>query len=211
MKRYDCLKILSNYVKDDDLVVTSLGGLMDEWHNLRPSEANLPLHILGVISPLSLGLSIALPKKRIICIDTDGSLFLNIGALCTIGNEQPANLIIYVLDNECYECIGGYPTPSAGNTDIATIAKGCGIKGARTVNSEEQFEQESKKAFEGKGPSFIVCKIEPGTERYPAEKRIPWDGFELKYRFIRFIEKTEGITIKPPEERYDFRADEKKK
>ncbi len=211
MKRYDCLEIISSHVNEDDLVITSLGGLMDEWHNLRPTGANLSLHILGVISPISLGLAVALPHRRVVCLETDGSLLLNLGALCTIGNEKPRNLSIFVMDNECYECIGGYPTASAGNTDFAAIARGCGITNVESVTRLNQLEQAARKASKLKELSFVVCKLEPGTKKFPLEKRIPWDGFELKYRFIRHVEQLEGITIKPPEERYDFRADEQKR
>jgi thiamine pyrophosphate-dependent acetolactate synthase large subunit-like protein len=211
MKRYDCLKIIRPYVRDEDLVITSLGGLMDEWYNLRPSDRNLPLHNLGVITPLALGLAIALPRRRIVCLDTDGSVFLNLGMLCTLGNQRPRNLRVFVMDNACYECIGGYPTPSGGRSDIAAMARGAGVDNAVSVSSPEQLEEEARKAFGADALSYVVCRVEPGTERFPVEKRIPWDGFELKYHFIREVERLEGITIKPPEHHYDFQADQKNK
>lgn len=37
MKRFDCLRVINRYISQDDLVVVSLGGVVDEWHNIRPS------------------------------------------------------------------------------------------------------------------------------------------------------------------------------
>jgi len=44
-----------------------------------------------------------LPHRQIIAIETDGSILMNVGILCTMGAERPANLTIVVLDNELYE------------------------------------------------------------------------------------------------------------
>jgi len=199
MKRYDCLQVLAKHVKDEDLVVNSLGGLVDEWYNLRP-YGSLTLEILGSITPVAFGLAVALPHRRIVCIDTDGSLFMNTGVMCTLGNQRPKNLVVYVLDNECYECIGGPPTPSAGNVDITKMAQGAGIDSAVEVRNIDEFTVATEEAFTNEGLSFIVCKIKPGTVTFPPEKRMPTDGFEDMYNFVRYIEKLEGIVIKPPAE-----------
>jgi len=197
MKRYDCLKVLNEYVTEEDLVITSLGGLIEEWHSIRPSDGNMSFHILGTHTPLALGLALALPHRRVICIDTDGSLFLNLGVLCTLGNQRPKNLIVYILDNKCYECIGGPRTPSAGNVDIAKMAIGAGIERAIDVHDLEEFDRVTKDAFNTKALSFIVCKVEPGTKVFPKEKWKRTDGIEDKYKFLRYIEKLEGKMIKP--------------
>jgi len=204
MTRYDALRTIRPFVEDDDLVITSLGGLMDEWHTLRPSDGNLPLHILGVISPLALGLAVARPNRRIFCFDTDGSFFLNPGTLCTLGREKPENLMVVVFDNRCYECIGGYPTPSAGGTDIAAMARGAGIEHAVKVDSVDALEDVMRSRLNTGGLAYVVCAIDRGTEHIPQDQRIPYDGFELKYKFLRHVERLEGIVIKPPEMRYHF-------
>ena len=198
MKRYESLKVLRRFVGKDDLVVVSLGGVVDEWHEVRPSGGNLFLEILGSITPVALGLAIALPHRRVFSLDTDGSFFMNTGVLCTLGNRQPENLTVIILDNECYECIGGPPTPSSGVVDIAKMAVGAGITSAQTVRTAEELEQALTVASKRKGLSYIVSKLEPGTVHFPLEKRKISDGFEDKYNFLRHVERLENMVIKPP-------------
>jgi len=198
MKRLDCLKVINRFISPDDLVVVSLGGVVDEWHNVRPSGGNLFLEILGGITPVALGLAVALPHRKIFSLDTDGSFYMNTGVLCTLGNLQPQNLTVIMLDNGCYECIGGPPTPSAGGVDIAGMAAGAGIRNARSVRTLEELEEALAEAGRRKGLSYIVLKLEPGTVRYPIEKRKISDGLEDKYNFLRHVERLEKIIIKPP-------------
>jgi len=198
MKRFDGLKVINRFISPDDLVVVSLGGVVDEWHNVRPSGGNLFLEILGGITPVALGLAVALPHRQVFSLDTDGSFFMNTGVLCTLGNLQPPNLTVIMLDNGCYECIGGPPTPSAGVVDIAKMAAGAGITTAGSARTLGELEQAHTEGGQRKGLSYIVLKLEPGTVRFPLEKRKISDGLEDKYNFLRHVERLEKIIIKPP-------------
>lgn len=199
MKRFDCLKSIAANLRADDLAVIALGGIIDEWNHLRPSDSNLFLKIMGSITAVAFGLADSLPHRRVLSLDTDGSLLLNMGILCTIGNEQPANLVTLVMDNECYEVIGAAPTHTARNVDLAAIARGSGIRSAVTVRSVEEMERELGAAFGRKEPGFIVAKLEVGTTVFPEEQRKRTDGHEDKYRFVRYIEDSERLTIIPRE------------
>jgi thiamine pyrophosphate-dependent acetolactate synthase large subunit-like protein len=197
MKRYDCLDILKNFLKDEDLVVTSVGGVANEWYNLRAAGSLINM-CLGIPTAMCFGLALALPHRRVVCLETDGSLFLNLGVLCTLGSYRPKNLIVYVLDNECYESIGCFPTASAVNADIEKLAVGAGIAKAVTVRTPEEFKTATEQVFSENELNLIVCKIEPGAVKLPSHKRKPTDEFEDKYNFIRYIEKLENIAIKLP-------------
>lgn len=199
MKRYECLKVLASCLTGDELAVIALGGMIDEWHSLRPSEKNLFLKIMGSITPVAYGIADSLPHRKVLSLDTDGSMLLNMGILCTIGNEQPKNLITVVMDNECYEVIGRPPTHTSGNVDLAAMARGAGIKNAVAVSTLEEFEAEFKAALGKEEPGFIVAKLEPGTMVFPEEERKRTDGHEDKYRFVRYIEDSEKVTIIPRE------------
>jgi thiamine pyrophosphate-dependent acetolactate synthase large subunit-like protein len=199
MKRFDCLKIIASHLQGDELVVVALGGMIDEWHHLRPSDKNLFLKIMGSITPVAFGIAGSLPHRRVISLDTDGSLLINLGILCTIGNEQPKNLLTIIMDNECYEVIGGPPTHTAYNVDLSAMARGAGIKGAVLVRTPGEFESALTSAMNTDGPGFIVAKLEKGTTVFPEEERKRTDGFEDKYRFVRYIEDSEKVTIIPRE------------
>ena len=199
MKRYEFLEVLADHVTDE-LAVIALGGTIGEWDHLRPSPKNLFLKIMGSITAVAFGIARALPNRKVISLDTDGSLLLNMGILPTLGNEQPKNLVVFVLDNECYEVIGSPPTHTkSGRVDMAGIAKGAGVEKAVTVRTLEEAKVAIKEALSTDGPTVVVAKLERGTKVFPEEERKRTDGIEDKYRFVRHIEDLEGITIIPRE------------
>ncbi len=200
MERYDCMKILASKLKDE-LVILSLGGSVDEWYNAAPHmrEASLFQQQLGCVTPEAFGLSIGLPHRRIVALDTDGGLFFNLGILATLANERPKNLMVVVWDNECYQSIGGPPThTAAGIVELSAIARGAGIKNAYVVRDLATFEKLCDEGLQADELYFIVAKV--GKTVAPGLKRKHSDGIEDKYVFVRYVEKTEDVTIMGPSE-----------
>jgi sulfopyruvate decarboxylase subunit beta len=191
MKRYDCLKAIAPHF-GEELVVTNLGAVRHEWQALRPHPGNYHLQNLGLTSSMALGLALALPRRKVVAFDGDGSLLLNLGSLATIANQHPKNLIHVVFDNECYESSRGAPTATAGQADLAAIARGAGFANVTTVNAVAEFEQEFLRALKTNDLSFILAKVEVGAGDVPAAAL---DSAENKYLFVRYIEKSENLKI----------------
>src|SRR5437763_13955481 len=105
MRRFDCLKALSGEAKDS-LVVSSVGATTLEWHALRPSDGNFRVRTLGLCSSIALGMALGLPHRKIIALDGDGSLLMNLCSLPTIARKKPRNLIHIVFANEAEEAAG---------------------------------------------------------------------------------------------------------
>ncbi len=195
VSRFECLQFLAEVV-EDALVLTWGNGTRREWGHLHPSPPSLFTSALGYTTPMGLGLALALPHRRVVVIDTDGGIVFNPGVLCTLGNLRPANLKVFVIDNECYESIGGMPTATAGRTDLAAMATGTGIEQAETTRTLEEFKEATKRALAHKAFYFIVAKVEKVTKEVPP---IFTDGIQAKYNFVGYIEETEKIhVITPP-------------
>ena len=113
MIRIDCLKALKAMLPNDTLVVVTLGVTTDEFYDLGHRDASMYLPAMGCNTPVGLGLATALPHRRVLVLDSDGSLLMSLGILTTVAAQAPRNLGIIVFDNQCYESIGGSPTPSA--------------------------------------------------------------------------------------------------
>lgn len=192
MKRHDCLKRLAPRVTDQDLVVISLGGTGLEWNDARPGDNNLFLVAMGCNTPVALGLALALPHRRVVLLETDGSLLLTLGAVCTLANEAPPNLRVFVFDNQGYERVEHHVSATSGRTDLAAIARGAGIEAATTARTLEEFDALAARVMAGPGLSFVVAKVEPGIAAVAPR---PGDGLEDKYRFVRYIERLEGRPI----------------
>lgn len=191
MKRYDCLRTIAPHF-GDELVVTNLGAVRHEWQALRPHHGNYHLQNLGLTSSMALGLALALPHRKVVALDGDGSLLLNLGSLATIANQHPRNLVHIVFDNECYESSRGAPTATAGQADLAAVARGCGLANVITARTVAEFEQVFLQTFKDKDLYFILAKVESGAGDVPAAAL---DSQENKYLFVRYIEKSENLKI----------------
>jgi thiamine pyrophosphate-dependent acetolactate synthase large subunit-like protein len=179
----------------DQLVVTNVARTGFEWRMASQREGNLYTMGMGLVTPVVLGLALSLPHRGVIALDGDGSILLNLGALATVGNCAPANFVSVIFDNASYASAGGLPTATSGRTNLVEIAKGAGISNAVGVSTIQEFTAAATAALAGNGPWVIVAKVV--AEKPPVQPKL-MDGRENKYRFVRYIEQTEGrIILKP--------------
>jgi len=192
MKRFECLQAIAPLIKDE-LFVTTAGGATAEWNAVWPSDGNIQVKTLGLCSSIGLGVALALPKRKVFVFDGDGALWMNLGSLATIGLHQPKNLIHICWDNQQYESSGGEPTvATAGRIDFAAIARDAGIKSSVAAATVDELKAAVSHALRQDGPHFIWARIEAGRAEAPPLK---YDELENKYRFVRYVEDTEGINI----------------
>ena len=168
MKRFDCLKLLAPLVDEHMLAVTSLSTNTPFWFNVRPQGPNFFALNMGLCLPFALGLSVAFPKRKIIAIDSDGSLMNDSSSLITVADVNPANLVAFVMDNGSYAFMGS--TFTTRRTDLAKMAQGAGIANTGTVTTLEEFSAAAKQAMENVGPTLIVAKVERDPGRVSADR-----------------------------------------
>jgi len=194
MIRYQCLELLAARMTDQ-LVVTSQSGQRIEWAHLSKHEGNLLVGMMGCAIGVATGLALALPHRKVIALDSDGSVLLSLFNLATLGNLRPKNLVVYVFDNGVYSGSRiSYPTATSGNTDLEAMARGAGVENAHTVRDIDDFEQRGLNALVRNELGFYVCKVEESL----MHREIPRPDLDLaenKYRFVRYLERTEGKTI----------------
>lgn len=194
MKRLDCLKAISDKV-GDALVVCSAGGATTEWYHVHPSEGNFRSRTLGLVSSIGLGLALALPHRKVIVLDGDGSALMNLCGLPTAAFAAPGNLIHIVFDNQVYESSAASITATAGPTDLVAVARGAGFPRALWANSVDEFLRAVTQALAGNELTFIGVRVEHGRTDLPP---IVIDDTENKYRFMRHLERLEGHPIFGP-------------
>ena len=191
MKRFDCLKLVAAEAKDA-LVVSSAGAMTLEWNSLRPGDGNFRVRTLGLCSSIALGMALGLPHRKIIALDGDGSLLMNLCSLPTIARMHPSNLLHIVFDNEVYEASGSKKTATACGTDLVGVARAAGIKNSGWANNLSEFGKTILAGMTANELTFIGAKVT--TERTEVSP-YPLDEVENKYRFIRHVERTEQVEI----------------
>ena len=175
MKRYDCLKLLAPMVDEHTFAVTSLSTNAPFWFNVRPEGPNFFALNMGLCIPFALGLTAAFPKRKVIALDSDGSLMVDSSSLITVADVNPLNFVVIVFDNGSYARMG--TTFTTRRTDLEKIAQGAGIANTATVQSEEALFAAVQQALETNGPHFIVAKVEPDRVRVKGDPHRTYGRF----------------------------------
>ncbi len=101
--RKEALKAIARFVNDTDIVLPVYSTAFD-WIDIRPNLLNYVSHgAMGLASSHALGLALGRPDRRVIVLDGDGSLLMNIGTLVTTAEAAPKNLYHFVMENGTYE------------------------------------------------------------------------------------------------------------
>jgi thiamine pyrophosphate-dependent acetolactate synthase large subunit-like protein len=175
----------------DDPIVASLGHPAYDLYAAGDRPVNFyTWGSMGLASSIGLGLAMAQPARRVIVLDGDGSLLMNLGSLATIGWRQPSNLVVVVWDNQLYGTTGGQQTATAHGADLAVAARGLGIASSVTVRDIEELESALSRTSAERGPWLIVAKV---NESAPSVKP-PLDCVFIKQRFMRALGSAETAT-----------------
>ena len=182
MKRYDAIKRIVQSL-DDEIIVCNLGTPSRELFSIKDRDENFyMLGSMGLCSSIAFGIAISKPRKKVICIDGDGSILMNLGSLSTIANNNPNNLILIVIDNSSYGSTGDQKTYTSNKTKLEIIAKGAGFESIRVIDKEEQITPmlDSLQL----GCHFILIKTQPGNAQV---ENVPLLPEEIKERFRKVI------------------------
>jgi sulfopyruvate decarboxylase subunit beta len=183
MERIDAIKKISSELSNE-LVVCNIGFPSRELYYVKDSTNHFyMLGSMGLASSIGLGLALS-NKRKVIVFDGDGSVLMNLGSLVTIFNQKPINLILVVLDNECYGSTGSQCTYAA-NIDLGKVAKAIGFEKIFFFdNKTKNFSFQD--VLNSDGPVFVHFKVEPGNADVPV---IPLTPLDIRERFMDEINK----------------------
>ena len=146
--------------RGNSLIVTGLGSA--SWDCFAAGDGPEILYSwggMGLAVPTALGVALAQPARRVVCVTGDGEILMGIGSLGVVADQAPANLAILVLDNERFGETGRQRGLTSSRTDIAAVAKGFGIASTMTVTEQSAVPELARLLFETPGPVLAVAKI----------------------------------------------------
>lgn len=185
MKRSECIQALYPELQDR-VVVTIMGACAQELYDLGHRENFFYLqHAMGLASSIGLGLAMNLPDERVVVLDGDGSVLMNLGTLTTLARYRPPNLTHIVFDNGSLLSTGGFAShTTSGITDLAAIARGAGAPNVALTRTPYEFVAAAADAFERDEFSVIVARVEAvGPDHFGVDFHLPENAF----RFARWI------------------------
>ena len=165
-------------LRGDAVVVPSMRAVIGWERTIGDMNRVIPLDsayipsAMGKASSFALGLCLARPDTKVIVLDGDGSLLMNLGTLVTVANKAPRNLYHFVMDNGVYATTGGQRVPGAGQASFVGMAREAGY--ARTYQFEdlEEFTTQAQQILDEPGPTLICLKTVPDV-RLSQERAVP--------------------------------------
>ncbi len=163
-----------------EVVVSNLGQATLDLQRLGDRPLNCyTFGAMGQCSSIGLGIALARPDVRVVCLDGDGSLLMNLGVLCTIATLALRNYALVVWDNEVHMTTGGQPTATAFRSSVAAIARGAGIERVLEPRDEAELARTYDRILREDGPFVVPVKVEKGR----AEGKLDRDVVGYARRF----------------------------
>ncbi len=164
------------------IVVTIMGAVAAELYMLGHRHNFFYLeHAMGLASSMGLGIALSMPGHKVIVIDGDGSLLMNLGTLSTMARYKPGNLLHIVFDNESLLSVGGFPTATATGTDLAGIARASGVPRVAETNTPENLKAAVAEALASNTLTTIISKVEAiGPKSFHMDLPLLENRFQFK-------------------------------
>jgi thiamine pyrophosphate-dependent acetolactate synthase large subunit-like protein len=167
--------------RGDTIMIGSLGAPAYDLGAAGDHDRNFYLWgAMGGAAMVGLGLALAQPKVPVVTLAGDGEALMGLGGFATIAVQRPGNLSVVILDNELYGETGSQRSHTAWSTDLAAVARACGVPDCRIVREESELRTLARDIHAVRdGPIVAVVKID-GAEK---PRFLPTrDGVLLKAR-----------------------------
>lgn len=180
MERINAIKTITDQLTNE-LVICNIGFPSRELYHVKDSSNHFyMLGSMGMASSIGLGVAMS-QKRKVVVFDGDGSVLMNLGSLVTVYNQAPENLVLVVIDNECYGSTGSQCT-YASTVDLGMVAQSVGFK--NNFKFLESDEIDFKEVLESEGPVFVHLKVKAGNADVPIIDMTPE---EIMGRFMKEI------------------------
>jgi sulfopyruvate decarboxylase subunit beta len=183
MKRIEAIALAAeSAAAQKALLISNIGFPSRELFSVKDRPENFyMLGSMGLASSIGLGLALAQPERKVMVLDGDGSVLMNLGTLATVAHHAPQNYQLVILDNCCYGSTGSQPTCTGLGTDLFALAKAAGVENVKTVDKEKDFSA----ALRGRG--VVIVRVDAGNAPVPIISLSPQEIIERFMRCARSV------------------------
>ena len=187
---YQFIDKLSDYLKDDHIIVTDMGTALLSGHQsikLKPNQTmftSLGLGEMGYGVAGALGAAVACPNKDVLCLNCDGGIMMNLQELHTI-IENGLNVKVIIFNNDGYLMIK-HTQKMLFKGDYTSVNKNTGIglpnfeKLLRAfgytyykLNNWRDTDNTLKSFIDFNGPAVLEVFMDPEQGFLPKVKGVP--------------------------------------
>jgi len=119
---------------------------------------------MGHAADLALGIALAQPGRRVVCLNGDGSMLMCLGTLATAVGAAAANFVLVVCDNGEYEITGHQPVAASGRVNYAGMAEAAGFRAVYRFDDARAWSEAVAEVLSCPGPTFVHVVTEPGHQ-----------------------------------------------
>jgi sulfopyruvate decarboxylase subunit beta len=185
----DALAILAPRIPEGTVCIHANGFIGRAGHAARDrSECFYMIGSMGLGASIGLGIALVQPRRRVLVLDGDGNVLMNLGTLATIAAKRPANLLHVCFDNSAHASTGAQPTIS-DRVRLDEIARAAGYRSVARVETADALAAEAPEFLAREGPAFLLVRIALGPPGPPGP-RIPQTPEEMTARLRRALEAT---------------------
>jgi sulfopyruvate decarboxylase subunit beta len=147
-------------------VVVTCMSVTRPWGRYSSSELDFASadSAMGHTADLALGIALAQPQRKVICLNGDGSMLMTLGTLATVVAARATNFALFVIQNDSYELTGHQEIPAAGQIDFAQLARGAGFEHVYYFENPDDYEKRLPAVLAEEGPVFVAVRVEKGAE-----------------------------------------------
>lgn len=164
LKRERALEIVLDEVEKDALIVSTTGKTSREIFDIREQRGEthdrdfLTVGSMGHTSSIALGLSLG-TKRKIYCIDGDGSFIMHMGGTGVAAQIAPSNFRYILINNGAHESVGGQPTVGF-QINVKEILIGMGFKTVFEVEDICDLKNKLQKMSE---KTAMIIRVSQGS------------------------------------------------
>ncbi|HCG90464.1 MAG TPA: thiamine pyrophosphate-binding protein [Dehalococcoidia bacterium] len=170
----EAVKLLNSKRENSVIVATMNAG--NARFGLPTVSSNDSLDVplsgaMGKAGNFALGVALANPDRKVMCLDGDGSLLMNLGTMVTVANKSVKNMYHFVFDNGAYCVTGGQPVPGAGIVDWKAMGDAAGYAATFSFENLEDLVTGIDEVFAAEGPVFVRLAVDKEIENTPVQFR----------------------------------------
>ncbi|MDU8929124.1 thiamine pyrophosphate-dependent enzyme [Alisedimentitalea sp. MJ-SS2] len=148
-------------MRGDNTIIVHTMSAMPMISAISPSPLNISsVPLMGGASGIGLGLAIAQPDRKVVVLDGDASLLMEMGGMAQIGDQAPANLIHVVFNNNTqFGGVANLDRPGGAAFDFCAVAKASGYATANRYSIVPELVAGGPALIETPGPHFVELEI----------------------------------------------------